>query len=225
MARAGRGPRTFADRVEAGRALAAQLGGYAGRDDVLVLGLPRGGVPVAGEIAAVLDVPLDVLVVRKLGVPKQAELAMGAIAGVAGGVELIRNLGVLRRSRVTEDDFDEVYRREVAELRRRERAYRDGRPAAPIRGHTVVLVDDGLATGSTMRAAAAAARGQGPARLVVAVPVAAAATCHALRREVDDVICIWTPEPFYAVGQAYRDFAPTSDDEVRRVLAGAPRRE
>jgi putative phosphoribosyl transferase len=213
----------YVDRDEAGRALAGRLHRYVGRDDIVVLGLPRGGVPVAAQVAAVLGAPLDVLVVRKLGLPDQAELAMGAIAGVGDTVEVVRNEPVLAGSRTSDNAFDVVYRREVTELHRREEAYRGGRPALPIRDKAVILVDDGLATGSTMRAAAAAVRKQQAARVVVAVPVAARATCARLRNEVDEVVCPWTPEPFYAVGQAYLDFSATSDDEVRELLANAGR--
>lgn len=213
----------FSDRDEAGRALAAELTAYAGRGDVVVLALPRGGVPVAAPVARALGTPLDVLVVRKLGVPGQPEVAMGAIAGVGDAVELVRNERVLSTVSVPEQDFREVHERELHELRRREAAYREGRPVVIVRDKVVVLVDDGLATGSTMLAAVAAVRRQGPARLVVAVPVGSADTCDALRREADEVVCEWTPEPFYAVGQGYRDFSATEDDEVRAVLQGTAR--
>lgn len=214
----------YADRIAAGRALAAQLTAYEGNaTDVLVLGLPRGGVPVAAVVAAELGASLDVLVVRKLGLPHYPELAMGAIAGVGDTVELVRNEPVLARAPVTMDAFDAVYQREVTELRRRMTAYRGGRPPVPIDGRVVIVVDDGLATGSTMRAAVAAVRRQQPARLVVAVPIASRTACAELGKEVDDVVCTWTPEPFHAVGQGYRDFSPTSDDEVRRALAAAGR--
>jgi putative phosphoribosyl transferase len=208
----------FADRDEGGRELATGLTAYAGRDDVVVLGLPRGGVPVAAPVARALQAPLDVLVVRKLGVPGQPEVAMGAIAGVGDAVELVRNDRVLSMVTVPEQDFHAVHERELHELRRREAAYREGRPAVVVRDKVVVLVDDGLATGSTMLAAVAAVQRQGPARLVVAVPVGAADACDALRREADEVVCGWTPEPFYAVGQGYRDFSATEDDEVRAAL-------
>lgn len=208
----------FADREEAGRELAAGLTAYAGRDDVVVLALPRGGAPVAAPVARALGAPLDVLVVRKLGLPGQPEVAMGAIAGVGDCVELVRNERVLSVASVSEEDFRGVHERELHELRRREAAYRDGRPAVVVREKVVVLVDDGLATGSTMLAAVAAVRQQHPARLVVAVPVGSADTCAALRRDADEVVCAWTPEPFYAVGQGYRDFSATEDDEVRAVL-------
>jgi putative phosphoribosyl transferase len=208
----------FENRTEAGQALAEQLAEYAGRDDVVVLALPRGGVPVAAPVAAALSAPLDVLVVRKLGLPGQPELAMGAMAGVGSSVEVVRNERVLAAVAVSESDFDAVYRRELDELRRREEAYREGRPAADVAGRVVVVVDDGLATGSTMLAAVAALQQQRPAKVVVAVPVGAADTCQALSRSADEVVCTWTPDPFYAVGQGYHDFGATQDDEVRRLL-------
>src|SRR4051794_18326645 len=185
----------FRDRSEAGRILAAKLSAYANRPDVLILGLPRGGVPVAFEVARALDAPLDVFLVRKLGVPGYEELAMGAIA--TGGVvvlndEAVRGLGIPERT------IEAVAARERRELERRERAYRDGRPAPDVQGRTVILVDDGLATGSTMRAAVAALRRQGPARIVVAVPVGAAGTCADLQAEADEVVCGRTPAPFHA---------------------------
>jgi predicted phosphoribosyltransferase len=214
-------PDSYADRDDAGRALAELLSHYGAQPDVVVLGLPRGGVPVAARVATALGAPLDVLVVRKLGLPWQPELAMGAIAGVGEEVELIRNDPVLTRSRVSPRVFDSVYRRELLELRRREDSYRGGRPPAQIRDRTVILIDDGLATGSTMRAGVAAVRRQRPGRVVVAVPVGAAETCAGLRNDVDEVVCVWTPARFMAVGQAYRDFTPTSDAEVRHLLAAA----
>ncbi len=213
--------RPYADRDEAGRVLAAHLGGYAGRDDVVVLGLPRGGIPVAARVAAALGAPLDVLVVRKLGLPGRPELAMGAIAGVGDAVEVVRNDRVLAQVGVSQDAFDDVHRREVVELRRREVTYRDGRAPVPMHGRVVIVVDDGLATGSTMRAAVAAVGRQHPARLVVAVPAGSVEACKALREEVDDVVCAWTPRPFFAVGQAYRDFSQTGDAQVPRALADA----
>jgi putative phosphoribosyl transferase len=219
----------FADRDEAGRALAAELVAYAGRDDVVVLALPRGGVPVAAPVARALRAPLDVLVVRKLGLPGQPEVAMGAIAGVGDSVELVRNERVLSQVSVQEQDFWAVHDRELHELRRREATYRGGRAAVVVRDRVVVLVDDGLATGSTMRAAVGAVRRQQPARLVVAVPVGSAETCEALRGDADEVVCGWTPEPFYAVGQGYRDFRATQDGEVtaglQQAAAGRDRRE
>lgn len=210
--------RPFVDRDEAGRELAGELTACIGRDDVVVLALPRGGVPVAAPVARALGAPLDVLVVRKLGVPGRPELAMGAVAGVGDSVELVRNERVLSVVTVPEEDFRAVQEQELHELRRREEAYRGGRPAVVVRDKVVVLVDDGLATGSTMLAAVKAVRRKDPARLVVAVPVGAADTCAELRHEADEVVCAWSPDPFYAVGQGYRDFRPTEDDEVRAVL-------
>ncbi len=205
----------FRDRTDAGQALARRLGRYANRPDVLVLALPRGGVPVAYEVARELNVPLDVFLVRKLGVPGQEELAMGAIA--TGGVRVL-NEDVVRVLQISDEVIDSVAESEWRELERREREYRDDRPLPEMRGKTIILIDDGLATGSTMRAAIAALREQRPARLVVAVPVAAATTCEELRDEVDDVICVETPEPFYAVGSWYEDFGQTSDAEVHALL-------
>ena len=208
----------FHDRADAGRAVAADLAEYAGRDDVLVLGLPRGGVPVAYEVARALGAPLDVFIVRKLGVPGHEELAMGAIA--SGGVRVLNDT-VVRQLQIPGAVVDAVAAREQEELERRERAYRGGRPAPDLRGRTVIVVDDGLATGATMRAAAQALRRMGPARVVVAVPVAAEQTCDEFRDEVDDVVCTVTPEPFFGVGMWYEDFAQTSDDEVHDLLARA----
>jgi putative phosphoribosyl transferase len=208
----------FRDRTEAGDVLAAQLGHYAGRPDVLVLALPRGGVPVAARVAEALRAPLDVFVVRKLGVPGHEELAMGAIA--SGGVE-VRNEDVVSRLRLGEADLRRVAEVEGRELARRERSYREGRPPPDLSGRVVILVDDGLATGSTMRAAVAAARRLGPARVVVAVPTAPASTCQRLREEADEVVCASTPRPFRAVGYSYRSFPQTSDEEVRQLLRAA----
>ena len=210
--------RLFADRADAGRQLAAGVAEYARQGSTVVLALPRGGVPVAFEVAASLDVPLDVYVVRKLGVPGREELAMGALAGDGTCVvdeELVESLGV------TPDDLDAAVARETAEIARRERAYRDARPAPELGGKTVIVVDDGLATGATMRAAAIALRRHDPAKLVVAVPVAAPRTCASLAQEVDRVVCAFTPEPFYAVGLYYENFDQIGDDEVRRLLAQA----
>jgi predicted phosphoribosyltransferase len=217
--------RPYTDRDEAGRVLAQHLGGYAGRDDVVVVGLPRGGVPVAARVAETLGAPLDVLMVRKLGVPWHPELAMGAIAGVAGAVEVVRNERVLSGAGVSREAFEAVLAREAAELRRREAAYRQGRAGVPVRGRVVILVDDGLATGATMRAGLVAVRRGQPAGLVVAVPVGSAAACRSLRADAGAVVCAWTPEPFVAVGHAYRDFDPTGDDEVRAALAAAAQRD
>ena len=211
----------YENRDDAGRELAGQLSGYAGRDDVVVLALPRGGVPVAAPVSLALRAPLDVLVVRKLGHPRQPEVAMGAIAGVAGEVEVVRNERVLSMAPVREKDFQAVYDAELRELQRRESAYREGRPAVLVRDRVVLLVDDGLATGSTMLAAVAAVRRQQPARLVVAVPVGAQDTCRQLHGAADDVVCGWTPEPFMAVGQGYRDFRQTEDVEVTEALERA----
>jgi putative phosphoribosyl transferase len=208
----------FRDRTEAGRALADLLRRYAGRDDVIVLALPRGGVPVAYEVAKALEAPLDVFVVRKLGVPGHRELAMGAIA--SGGV-LVVDEGLTRALGIGEDELEGVIEVERRELERRESAYRDGRARPEVEGRTVILIDDGLATGATMRAASLAVRRQRPERIVIAVPVAAAQTCDELRRDVDEVVCAATPSPFHAIGLWYDDFSQTSDDEVRELLARA----
>jgi predicted phosphoribosyltransferase len=210
--------RPYRDRREAGRYLAAKLADYAGRPDMLVLALPRGGVPVAYEVARALNVPLDVFLVRKLGVPGREELAMGAIA--SGGVRLL-NEDVVRALRIPPDVIDQVTATERAELERREREYRGDRPAPDVRGKTVILIDDGLATGASMRVAVAALRQRHPARLVVAVPIAAPSTCDEFRNEVDEVICARTPDPFYAVGLWYEDFSQTTDEEVRDLLRRA----
>lgn len=210
----------FDDRIHAGRELATRLSDYADRDDVLVLALPRGGVPVAFEVAQALRVPLDVFLVRKLGVPWHEELAMGAIA--SGGVRVL-NDEIVRGYGIDADTLDAATEREKLELRRRELAYRNGRDAPTIAGKTVIVIDDGLATGSTMRAALAAVRKLSPARVVMAVPVAAESTCAELAGEADVVVCVATPQPFYGVGQWYRDFSQTSDDEVRDLLSRAVR--
>ena len=205
----------YRDRTEAGRVLAERLRPYADRNDVLVLALPRGGVPVAFEVAQALHAPLDVFLVRKLGVPGREELAMGALA--TGGVRVL-NEDVVAALGISATTIDEVARAEEQELRRREQLYRGDRPAPDVLGRTVILVDDGLATGSTMRAAVAALRQQQPARVVVAVPVGAAETCAEFRGEADEVICARTPEPFYAVGLWYSDFTQTTDEEVHDFL-------
>jgi putative phosphoribosyl transferase len=195
--------------------LAAELSEYAGRDDVIVLGLPRGGVPVAAEVARALGAPLDVFLVRKLGLPGQEELAMGAIA--SGGARVL-NEEVVNALGVPERVLEQVTEREGAELERRERAFRGDRPPADVRGRVVIVVDDGLATGSTMRAAIAALRTHEPARIVVAVPAAPPQTCEELRPQVDDLVVLLAPHPFHAVGLWYEDFTPTSDEEVRAIL-------
>jgi predicted phosphoribosyltransferase len=206
----------FVDRHEAGTELASRLQQFANSDAVVVLALPRGGVPVGCEVARALGAPLDVFVVRKLGLPGHPELAMGAIA--SGGVRVL-NRHVLESVAVSPRAIDAVTRAEQEELDRRERAYRDGRPPLPIEGRIVILVDDGLATGSTMRAAVLAVRQLHPMRVVVAVPVGARETCRELREVADEVVCAFTPEPFRAVGLWYADFTQTTDAEVRRILA------
>jgi predicted phosphoribosyltransferase len=208
----------FHDRFDAGRQLAAHLDQYSGRSDVIVLALPRGGVPVGYEVARALGAPLDVFLVRKLGVPGREELAMGAIA--SGGLRVV-NEDVVSELRIPDRWLDAVAARELAELRRREEAYRDGRPAPDVRGKVGILVDDGLATGASMRAAVGALKKMGPARVVVAVPVGAAQTCQELEQIADEVVCAEAPDPFYAVGTWYRDFDQTTDDEVRELLARA----
>ena len=208
----------YADRHDAGVALAGALGAYSGRADIVVLGVPRGGVVVAAPVAATLQAPLDVLVVRKLGVPGRPELAMGAITDVAGQVVVVRNEDVLRRWPVSEEAAQLVLRGELAELRRREGLYRGDRAPARVGGQTAIVVDDGLATGASMRAAVAAVQGLGARGVVVAVPVGAAQACAELRRGVDEVVCLWSPRPFRAVAEAYRDFAPVSDEEVLHSL-------
>jgi predicted phosphoribosyltransferase len=205
----------FHDRVDAGRRLAGELKEYAGKSQVLVLALPRGGVPVAYEVAQALGAPLDVFLVRKLGVPGHEELAMGAIA--TGGVRVL-NDSVIGMLHVPDRVIDAVAEKEQRELERRELEYRGDRPEPEVRGRTVILVDDGLATGSTMRAAAEALKHEGAERLVVAVPVAPPETCEAFRSEVDEIVCAITPDPFYGVGMWYEDFSQTTDEEVRALL-------
>jgi predicted phosphoribosyltransferase len=212
---AAEGPRPYRDRADAGVRLAEHLAAYAERPDVVVLGLPRGGVPVAAEVARALRAPLDVFCVRKLGVPGDEELAMGAIA--TGGV-VVLNEGVVADLGVPDGILAEVTATEHEELERRERAYRGDRPPAPLAGRTVVVVDDGLATGATMRAAVRAVRTGGPSRVVAAVPVAAAETCRSLEADADAVVCPLAPEGFRSVGGWYEDFSATSDDDVRRCL-------
>lgn len=217
---AGREPcvERFRDRRDAGRLLAARLQDYAGRDDVVVLGLPRGGVPVAAEVARVLRAPLDVFVVRKLGVPGQEELAMGAIA--FGEVRVL-NDDVIAQAGLTEEDVARAAAAERRELIDQDLRFRGDRAAPEVAGKTVVLVDDGLATGATMRAAVAATRAQGATRVVVAVPAAARRAAELLREESDELVCLTTPEPFRGVGRWYEDFTPTTDEEVRVLLAEA----
>jgi putative phosphoribosyl transferase len=206
----------FRCRAEAGRLLAERLRDYAGRDDVVVLGLPRGGVPVAFEIASALAVPLDVLVVRKLGVPGHEELALGAIAG--DGVRVV-NARLVAELALPADRIDEMAAKARQELERSERDYRGERPAPGLGGRTVILVDDGLATGATMVAAIRAARRQVPSRIVACAPVAPRSVCEALRLEADEVVCLLTPANLASVGAWFDDFSPTSDHEVRTLLA------
>ena len=211
--------RAFQDRREAGRALAANLNHYARRDDVAVLALPRGGVPVGAEVAGALGAPLDIFLVRKLGTPGHRELAMGAIA--SGGVRVL-NEDVIAWYRIPEAAIDAVAREEQAELDRREATYRHGRSPVELQNRIVLLVDDGLATGSTMKAAVQAVRAHGPSRIVVAVPVGSPETCRQLRDVADEVICGRTPEHFAAVGQWYLDFSQTTDEEVGNLLQASP---
>ena len=221
----------FQDRADAGRQLAAQLAPFAEAPGVRVLALPRGGVPVGYEVARALHAPLDVFVVRKLGVPWQPELAMGAIA--SGGTRVL-NAEVVRSLGIRSEEIERVAMREQQELEQRERSYRGNRPPLDLQGKTVLLVDDGLATGSSMRAAVRALQAapprapvpqneNGPARVIIAVPVAAAQTCEELRAEGHEVVCAATPEPFMAVGQWYREFSQTTDAEVRELLERAAR--
>src|SRR5213080_1396825 len=210
--------RAFANRTEGGRLLAEKLEKYAGLDDVIVLGLPRGGVPVAYEVAKRLRAPLDVFIVRKLGVPGFEELAAGAIA--SGGVRVL-NEDVMRAIPYADVAIQAVTAKETAEMQRREQTYREGRPSPELRDRIVILVDDGLATGATMRAAVKALRQSGAARVVVAVPVGPPDTCHELEEEADETICLSTPEFFQAVGQYYEDFSQTSDEDVRELLSQA----
>ena len=210
--------RAFANRTEAGRLLAEKLVNYAGRADVIVLGLPRGGVPVAFEVAQRLGALLDVFIVRKLGVPGFEELAAGAIA--SGGVRVL-NEDVMRAIPHADEAINAITARETAELERREQIYREGRPPPELRDRIVILVDDGLATGATMRAAVKALRERGAARIVVAVPVGPPDTCHELEERADETICLSTPEFFQAVGQYYEDFSQTSDEDVRELLSQA----
>lgn len=209
---------TFPNRNEAGRALARELSQNADRPEVVVLALPRGGVPVGFEIAHALRAPLDIFLVRKLGAPQYEELAMGAIA--SGGIRVL-NETVIEQLRIPAKDIEEAARREQQELERREQAFRDGRESVPVSGRVCILVDDGLATGSTMRAAVMALKKQNPRRVVVAVPVGAADTCEEFESLADEVICLYTPEPFMAVGRWYDDFTQVTDEEVRDFLERA----
>ncbi|MEH2027083.1 phosphoribosyltransferase [Nostoc sp.] len=208
----------FKDRRFAGQVLAKELAAYANDPDVLVLGLPRGGVPVAFEVAKALNAPLDVLVVRKLGVPDQEELAMGAIA--SGGVRIV-NKNIISQVKISDEVISRVAVQEERELERREQLYRPNRPLRDLQGRTVILVDDGLATGATMWAALVTVQKQQPAQIVIAVPVAAPETCQELETEVDEIVCISTPSPFHSVGLWYESFPQTTDEEVRNLLAKA----
>lgn len=208
----------FRDRIEAGRVLARHLQRYKDRPDVLVLALPRGGVPVAYEVARELNAPLDIFTVRKLGVPGHQELGMGAIA--TGGVRILHH-GIIRELGIPQEIIDRVSESESQELQRRERMYRGDRPTPLIENRIVIIIDDGLATGSTMKAAVRGLREQNPAKLIVAVPTAPAETCEELRKLADEVICAVTPDPFFAVGGSYADFNQVTDDEVRDHLQRA----
>jgi putative phosphoribosyl transferase len=211
-------PVPFRDRAEAGRYLATKLDAYRGRADLLVLALPRGGVPVGFEVAIALHAPLDVFIVRKLGLPGHEELAIGAIA--TGGAKVLDHY-LIHELGISEEELTRVVAREERELERREMEYRGSKPPVSVKGHTAILVDDGLATGYTMRAAVAALKLEGAAQIVVAVPVAPPETCESFRTEVDEIVCAVTPEPFLAVGLWYKDFRQTSDEEVRELLARA----
>jgi putative phosphoribosyl transferase len=208
----------FKDRRDGGRKLAQKLSVYASQPNMLILALPRGGVPVAYEVALTLNVSLDIFLVRKLGLPGREELAIGAIA--SGGVRIL-NTDIIRMLSVPEEVINFVARKELQELQRRERLYRGHRPSPEVRDRKVILIDDGLATGASMRAAVAGLRAQHPSRIIIAVPAAAAETCDALRSEVDDVICAITPEPFYGVSRWYEDFSQVTDEEVRTLLENA----
>jgi putative phosphoribosyl transferase len=211
----------FRDRSEAGRVLAARVIGSISDQDPLVLALPRGGVPVGFEVARALRAELDIFLVRKLGAPGHEELAIGALA--SGGIRIL-NEALIKDLRLSQKIIEQITTREQRELERREALYRAGRAAIPVRGRTIVLTDDGLATGASMKAASKAVRAKGPHRLIVAVPVAARQTCDELRDDVDEVICAETPEPFMAVGSWYEDFRQTTDEEVRLLLEKAARK-
>jgi putative phosphoribosyl transferase len=208
----------FKDRADAGRKLAQELPGYGDRTDVIVLGLPRGGVPVAFEVAKALKAPLDIFLVRKLGAPGQEELAMGAIA--PGGVRVL-NHNVVQALNISDEIIETIAAGEQQELERREQAYRGDRPKPDVRGRTLILVDDGLATGASMRAAVIALRRQEPAGIIVAVPTAAAETCEALKGEVDEIVCVATPQPFLGIGASYEEFSQMTDEEVRELIEAA----
>lgn len=211
-------PLPFSDRTDAGKYLASKLVAHQGRADLLVLALPRGGVPVGFEVALALHAPLDVFIVRKLGVPGHEELAIGAIS--SGGAKVLDEY-LIRELGITDEELSRVIAREERELERRELEYRGNKPPVSVKGRTVILVDDGLATGYTMRAAVAALKLEGAAQIVVGVPVAPPETCDSFRLEVDEIVCATTPEPFLAVGLWYRDFSQTTDEEVRELLARA----
>jgi predicted phosphoribosyltransferase len=208
----------FRDRRDAGKKLARELSHYADRTNVVIFALPRGGVPVAYEVALALNAPLDIFIVRKLGLPGREELAIGAIA--SGGIRVL-NHDIVRMLDIPEEVINVVARREMQELQRREQAYRGERPALDVRDRIVILVDDGLATGASMRAAVAGLRAQRPARIVIAVPAAAREVCEAFKHEVDEIVCALTPEPFYGVGRWYDDFKQMNDEEVRVLLEAA----
>lgn len=210
----------FKDRRDAGKKLAQKLSAYSGKPDILVLALPRGGVPVAYEVALALSAPLDVFIVRKLGLPGREELAMGAVA--SGGVRVL-NGDIVRMLSIPEEVINIVVKRELRELQRREELYRGNRPTPEVRERTILLIDDGLATGASMRAAIAGLRAQNPARIVVAVPAAAPEACEAFQAEVDEIVCAITPEPFYGVGRWYEDFSQVTDEEVRMFVEEANR--
>ncbi|HUE99296.1 MAG TPA: phosphoribosyltransferase [Anaerolineales bacterium] len=210
----------FKDRRDAGKKLAQKLSAYTGRADVTVLALPRGGVPVAYEVARALNAPLDILIVRKLGLPGREELAIGAIS--SGGIRVL-NKDIIRMLSIPEEVINFVGKRELQELQRRETLYRGDQAAPETRNRTIILIDDGLATGASMRAAVAGLRAQHPARIVIAVPAAAVETCDAFQPEVDEIVCAMTPEPFYGVGRWYEDFSQTTDEEVRILLQEANR--
>jgi len=205
----------FTDRSDAGKQLAKELSKFKGQDDVIVLGLPRGGVPVAFEVAEALKLPLDVFIVRKLGVPGQSELAMGAIA--SGDIQVL-NDSVVRRAGISDAQIEEVAEQEKEELKKREKAYRGARPDINLQGKTVLLVDDGLATGASMRAAISALREHNPDKIIVAVPTAPPDTCQEFEPEVDQIICLRTPSPFWGVGGSYQNFSQTTNEEVRNLL-------